>query len=257
MNKNKKLKNTIYTILPIISIVLFVALWIILSYRSEGVFPSPVGTWQRFLLLLEKPIKKTSLLGHAWASLRRVLIALIFSWTIGISFGILIGWNKTCKALLGTIFECLRPIPPIAWIPIVIMCLGIGETAKVVVVFIGTFTPVVINTSAGITLVDKLNIDVGKAFGGNQRQVLFDIVIPTAYPSIFTGIRTSVGSGWTVVLAAEMLGASKGLGFLVTRGWEGGDMALVVVTIVCIGIIGALLSLVMAVIERRLCPWNN
>lgn len=137
------------------------------------------------------------------------------------------------------------------------MWFGIGEFPKVLLVFIGTFVPLVINTSTGIEMVDKINLDVGHVFGGNNRQILTDIVIPTALPSIFAGIRTSVSSGWTTVLAAEMLGARKGLGALVTRGWQGSDMALVLVSVITIAIIGALLSLGLQKLEKVVCPWNN
>ena len=106
-------------------------------------------------------------------------------------------------------------------------------------------------------MVDKINLEVGHGFGGSNRQILTDIVIPTALPSIFAGIRTSVSSGWTTVLAAEMLGAQKGLGALVTRGWQGSDMALVLVSVITIAIIGALLSLGLQKLEKVVCPWNN
>ena len=105
----------------------------------------------------------------------------------------------------------IRPIPPIAWIPIVIMWFGLGEFPKVLLVFIGTFVPLVINTSAGIEMVDKINIHVGRIFGGSNAQILKEIVIPTALPSIFAGIRTSVSSGWTTVLGCGDDGRSAGL----------------------------------------------
>lgn len=101
------------------------------------------------------------------------------------------------------------------------------------------------------------NYHVGKIFDGNNRQILKDIVIPTALPSIFAGIRTSVSSGWTTVLAAEMLGAKEGLGSLVTRGWQGSDLALVLVSVITIAIIGALLSVILQKLEKVVCPWNN
>jgi ABC-type nitrate/sulfonate/bicarbonate transport system permease component len=204
-----------------------------------------------------KPIGRINLLGHAWASLRRVLAALVVAWAFGISFGILIGWNKTCRALLGSVFEMIRPIPPIAWIPIIIMWFGIGELPKILLVFIGTFVPLVINTATGIQMVEKINVDVGKVFGGNNWQILTQIIIPTALPSIFAGVRTSVSSGWTTVLAAEMLAATAGLGSMVTKGWQGGDMALVLVAVITIAIVGAILSVVLAKLEKVVCPWNN
>ena len=165
--------------------------------------------------------------------------------------------EQNCKSYFGSIFEVIRPIPPIAWIPLIIMWFGIGETAKIIIVFIGTFVPLVINTSTGIRMVDEINIQVGKMFGGSNRQILMEIVVPTALPSIFAGIRTSVSSGWTTVLAAEMLGATAGLGSMVTKGWQGGDMALVLVAVITIAIIGFILSVVLNKMEKVVCPWNN
>lgn len=255
--QQKTIRTVLYYGLPVLAILLIAVGWVIFSAGHPELMPEPVTVWERFVKTFTKPIAKTSLAGHAWASLRRVLMALVIAWAFGISFGILIGWSKKCRAFFGSIFEVIRPIPPIAWIPIVIMWFGIGEFPKVLLVFIGTFVPLVINTSTGIEMVDRININVGKIFGGNERQILTDIVIPTALPSIFAGIRTSVSSGWTTVLAAEMLGAQKGLGALVTRGWQGSDMALVLVSVITIAIIGALLSLGLQKLEKVVCPWNN
>lgn len=253
----KKIDKILYWVLPILSIATLLIAWIAFSNVHPELMPGPAAVWERLIRTFTKPIGRINLLGHAWASLRRVLTALIIAWVFGISFGILIGWNKTFRALFGTIFEMIRPIPPIAWIPIIIMWFGIGELPKVILVFIGTFVPLVINTATGIEMVEKINVDVGKVFGGNNFQILTQIVIPTALPSIFAGIRTSVSSGWTTVLAAEMLAATAGLGSMVTKGWQGGDMALVLVAVLTIAIVGALLSFILAKLEKVVCPWNN
>ena len=255
--KQKNIHNVLYWGLPVLAVALIVVGWIAFSGAHPELMPSPLQVWQRFLKTFTKPIAKTTLLGHAWASLRRVLLALLVSWAFGISFGILIGWNKKARAFFGSIFEVIRPIPPIAWIPIIIMWFGIGEFPKILLVFIGTFVPLVINTSTGIEMVDRINIHVGRIFGGNDGQILKDIVIPTALPSIFAGIRTSVSSGWTTVLAAEMLGANAGLGSLVARGWQGSDLSLVMVAVITIAIIGALLSTILQKLEKVVCPWND
>ena len=255
--KQKTVHNLLYWGLPVLAIVLIAGGWISFSTYNPDLMPSPAQVWERLVKTFTKPIAKTTLIGHAWASLRRVLLALLVSWAFGIAFGILIGWNKKARAFFGSIFEVIRPIPPIAWIPIVIMWFGIGEFPKILLVFIGTFVPLVINTSTGIEMVDRINIQVGQIFGGKNRQILKEIVIPTALPSIFAGIRTSVSSGWTTVLAAEMLGANAGLGSLVTRGWQGSDLSLVMVSVITIAIIGALLSTILQKLEKVVCPWNN
>ncbi len=253
----KTVRTVLYWGLPVLAVLLIIVGWITFSASHPDLMPAPVDVWDRFIRTFTRPIAKTTLIGHAWASLRRVLIALLIAWAFGIGFGILIGWNRKARAFFGSIFEVIRPIPPIAWIPIVIMWFGIGEFPKVLLVFIGTFVPLVINTSAGIEMVDKINLHVGRIFGGNDMQILKEIVIPTALPSIFAGIRTSVSSGWTTVLAAEMMGAQQGLGSLVTRGWQGSDLSLVLVAVITIAVIGALLAVILQQLEKVVCPWNS
>lgn len=259
MNKKRKktIENILYWGLPVLAICSIGFLWISFSAVYPNLMPGPAAVWERMVRTFTKPIGRINLIGHAWASLKRVLFALLFAWGFGITFGIIIGWNKKARALLGSIFEVIRPIPPIAWIPLIIMWFGIGEGAKVIIVFIGTFVPLVINTSTGIRMVDPINLQVGKIFGGSNYQILTEIVVPTALPSIFAGIRTSVSSGWTTVLAAEMLGATAGLGSMVTKGWQGGDMALVLVAVITIAIVGFALTVVLNKLEKVVCPWND
>ncbi|MGI6122828.1 MAG: ABC transporter permease [Acetivibrionales bacterium] len=255
--KRTTTQKIIYIILPILSLLLIVMAYAFVQRKLPMLLPDAAGLWNRFTKTFTNPIKNVNLIGHILASLRRVMIALAFAWSLGILFGVLIGWNRVFKALFGSIFELFRPIPPIAWIPIIIMWFGIGEFPKILIVFIGSFIPVVINTEDGIRLVEKEYIDVGRVFGANRTQLLMEFVVPTALPAIFAGIRTSVSSAWTVVLAAEMLGADHGVGALVTRGWNAGDMALVFVSIICIGIIGAILAYVLNKLEKVVSPWNN
>jgi taurine transport system permease protein len=256
-NQRKGWQKVLYFVLPVLSILLLIVFYAIVQKKLPLVLPDGSQLLERFLRTFSRPIKDVTLVGHIFASLRRVMVALIFAWGLGIGFGVFIGWNQTAKAIAGSVFELFRPIPPIAWIPIIIMWFGIGEFPKVLIVFIGSFIPVVVNTEAGIRMVEKEYIDVGKVFGATRNQQLRELVIPTALPSIFAGVRTSVSSAWTVVLAAEMLGADHGMGALVTRGWNAGDMALVFVSIIFIGIIGAILAYVLNLLEKKVTPWNR
>ena len=153
-------------------------------------------------------------------------------------------------------FEVIRPIPPIAWIPLITIWFGIGEFSKILIVFTGTFAVVVVNTYTGVRMVDPLNISVGRIFHASKYRMLSEIVLPAALPAIFAGIRMAVGTGWAIVLAAEMLGAVSGTGFLISRGNEIGDTPLIFICMFIIGIIGALLSALTSYIERRACPWK-
>lgn len=249
--------DIIYMILPLLSILLLVLSWELASKGTEESFPSIMSTWERFIKLLDKPIMRVSYWGHILASLKRVCISLLFAWSVGITFGILIGWNKKMDSFFGTIFSFIRPIPPIAWIPLITIWFGIDEFPKMLIVFIGAVMPVVINTHAGMSSVDNLYLDVGAAFNAHRKQMLFEIAVPSALPAIFAGIRTSTSTAWMVVLAAEMLGAKSGVGFLVVRGMDGFDMPLVLVAMTTIGVVGALLSVITSCIERGLCPWER
>lgn len=253
-----KKKNLIYQILPLVSVSALILSWISFSLATGGIiFPGPASVVRRILKTFETPIAGMTIIGHTLISLKRVLTGLFISCVSGISIGILVGSNRYLKATLGSFLEIFRPIPPIAWIPIMIMWFGIGELPKILLIVLGSFFPVMLNTASGISLVNKINLDVGQIFGGNKISILKEIVLPTALPSIFSGIRTSVSCGWTVVLAAEMMGAQQGLGLLVMKGWGINDMALVLGAVIIIAFIGAMFSYLLKRAERLLMPWNR
>lgn len=245
--------NIIYTILPSLSIICLIILWLCASKVNSVLVPTPIAILERFIKTFTVPISNQYIWGHIWASLRRVLIALCFSCGLGIPFGILIGWSKKADATLGTLFELIRPIPPIAWLPLVIMLMGIGEIPKIVIVFIGTFSPIVLNTATSIKLVDPLYLNVGRMFNANQRKLLFNIALPASMPAIFAGFRTATSGGLMVVMAAEMIGAQSGLGFLIQRGMDAFDVPLIMVGMIVIGLVGVVLAVLTNYLEKLVC----
>ena len=218
--------------------------------------PTPYATLQRFLDICVNPISEATLIVHIWASLKRVLIAFFFAIVLGVFLGVGLGWSKAFDSFLGPVFEILRPIPPIAWIPLVILWCGIGELPKVVIVFIGSFVPIVRNTCSGIKEIDPLLINAGLVLGANRRQLLFEITLPATVPAILAGIRTALSSGWMCVVAAEMIVAKQGVGFLIVRGQESGDTALILACMLVIGVVNLLLSTILVKLEGVLCPWQ-
>ena len=253
---NDKVKKVLYGLLSVSSLALFVVVWVVLSHAEGTMLPTPTATFSRFIDIMQNPISKATLPVHIWVSLRRVLIAFLFAVVIGIALGVGLGWSEKFNAFFGPLFEMIRPIPPIAWIPMIIIWFGIGETAKIVIVFIGAFTSIVLNTSAGIRAIDPLLISAGKVLGANRRQLLVDVAMTATIPAILAGIRTALSSGWMCVVAAEMIAARQGVGFLIVRGQEIGDTALIVVCMLAIGIVSALLSLFLTKMEGVLCPWQ-
>jgi ABC-type nitrate/sulfonate/bicarbonate transport system permease component len=257
IRKSINMKNIFYSSFSFLSILVLIILWISASKVNAELVPTPYMVGERVIQMFVKEISKLTLIGHILVSIRRVLVALAFSITVGVSLGVMIGWNKTFRLTIGTLFEIIRPIPPIAWLPIIIMSFGIGEFPKVLLVAIGTLMPIVINTYTGIRLVDPLNLDVGRVFNATEKQLLFEIAIPSAFPAIFAGIKNAIGVGWMVVLAAEMIGAKAGVGFLIIRGMEFFDVPLIMVGMISIGGVGAALSYGLDAIERRVVPWHQ
>jgi ABC-type nitrate/sulfonate/bicarbonate transport system permease component len=253
--KKQYYTKMVYRTFPVISLSLLFILWTNVAKGSD--FPSPKETYDRLILLFERPIRGFTLFGHIKESLVRISLALAFNWTFGIAFGILIGWNRKAKAFFTPLFNAFRAIPPLAWIPLITLWFGSGEMPKILIVIFGSIASVVVNTQAGMSNVEKLYLDVGTVFSANKTQTLFQIAIPSSLDAIFAGIRTSTSAAWMVVLAAEMLGARSGVGFLITRGMDSIDMPLVLMSMIAIGIVGALLAIFTQIAERLLCPWTR
>lgn len=248
--------HILYKIIPGCSILLLVMLWILAASQGSG-FPSPVEVWDRTILLFTKPIKKLNLISHVMISLRRISLALLFDWTFGISFGVMIGWSQKAKSFFGPMFNAFRAVPPLAWIPLITLWFGIGEFPKVLIVIFGSLASIVVNVQAGMSTVEKMYLDVGTIFNATPRQRLFKIAIPSSLDAIFAGVRTSTSAAWMVVLAAEMLGANAGVGFLISRGMDSIDMPLVLTGMIAIGIVGAMLAIITQFAERLICPWTR
>jgi len=248
----------LYKILPIVSIITIIALWLIATNSSSGNFPSPADVWERTVRLFTHPVKKRNLILHILASLQRVGLALLFDWTFGIAFGIMIGWYPKLRAFFSPLFDAFRAIPPLAWIPLITLWNGTGELSKVIIVIFGSLQSIVINVKAGLSTVDKMYLDVGTVFNATPAQRLFKIAIPSSLDAIFAGVRTSTSAAWMVVLAAEMLGAGNaGVGLLISRGMDSMDMPLVLTGMIAIGLVGALLAIITQFAERLICPWTR
>lgn len=255
--KELQLKR-VYMLLPVLSLALLFLLWNLASGGDKmDSFPTPHAVWNRFLLIMRRPIKDYTIVGHVLQSLRRIFTTLVIAWLTGISFGILTGWNRKADALLTPLFTAFRSIPPLAWIPLITIWFGTGEGSQILIVYTGCIASIVVNTQAGLKNVTKMYLDVGTVFNASPRQMLFQIAIPSSLDAIFAGVRTSTSAAWMVVLAAEMLGGKSGVGFLIVRGMDSLDLPLVLMSMIVIGIVGAMLAIVTQIVEGVLCPWTR
>jgi len=237
-----------------IGLIVFIIAWQLISVRI-GFIPTPYETLIRLGTVWSVPVAKVSMIMHVLISVRRVALALLIAIVLGIPLGILMGWNRVFRAVVWPVFETIRPIPPISLIPLFTLWMGTGEISRVAIIFFGVLMPITVNSTVGVEMIPILNVDVGRIFGAKKKDLLIDIILPSSIPAIFAGIRVALSSGWCVLLAAEMLGARSGLGYLIMQGSFNNDIGLSIVGMLMIGILGALFAIIFDFLERWLCPW--
>ena len=242
----------------VFGIIVFLIVWQgFCMFTDFGrIFPTPAVALQAFLKAFIKPIGKQTLLGHISISLRRVLIGYSLSSVSGIIIGLLMGYSKLAHAILYPIFSIIRPIPGIAWIPLAILWIGIGEPTIHFIIFMGGFSQMVMNTMDGAQHVSKELVGVAKVLGAKENQIFRKIVLPYSVPYIFTGLQTSLSTSWMAVLAAEMITAREGAGWLIISGMQTGRIENNVIGMISIGAVGLILATVLRKSERRLCRWS-
>ena len=198
-----------------------------------------------------------SLLKHIVASLLRVLKGFFIGAGIGLLLGLLIGLSERLEAVANLFVGILRPIPPIAWIPLLILALGIGEESKVTVIAIGSFWPMLLDTIHGVKSTGKDLLELGRVLEKSKLTVITKIILPSAVPAIFTGARQAISRAWSCVVTAEMIAASSGVGFLIQYARELSQPALMFVGVAMIGLIGVMIDIIMMRLEKRLLFWNG
>jgi ABC-type nitrate/sulfonate/bicarbonate transport system permease component len=257
MKKKKWNKEaSIYAFFAIASF--FVFWWAITTFTAAS--KTTPGPWPVFQLLVKsfsEPIGKYTIVGHLLVSLRRVAVGFGVATLLGIIFGIAMGTSDWARAIIKPIFELLRPIPPIAWIPLVILFFGIGETPKYVITGIGAFTNVTLNAYTAAQNVDPELIGAARMLGTSERGIFFRVILPSCTPQIFAGMQVALSTSWMAVLAAEMVGAQEGCGWLILRGNDTLNITLVMVGMIVVGIVGLLLATIMRKVEGRLCAWDK
>ena len=242
----------------VVSILAFLVLWqLVVSFTDVGiVMVGPVDVIKLFFVSIVKPIGHYTIQMHIVWSLSRVMAGFMLGSVLGVVLGILMGWFRPMNAIFRPLYEVIRPIPPIAWIPLSIVWFGIGEPSKYFIIFLAAFSAITMNAFAGVRSVDPELIGAARMLGANNRQVFTTIVLPSCVPHIFAGLQIAIGSSWATVVAAEMVRSSEGVGWVIIRGQDSNSTVQIMVGIVAIGIIGFALAVLMRWIEARLCAWN-
>lgn len=258
----KFLKRYKYVLVSIASIATVLLVWYVLvdvmQITKNSVFPSLHKTIESFAKKLVETKPDGATLGqHLLESLKVCLLGYTIGAVTGVPLGILMAWYKWCDRLIRPVFDLIRPVPGLAWTPMFILLFGIGIEAKAMVIFVNSFVACIVNTYTGIRQTDELHLWVGDVFGANNFQNLTKIAIPTATPMIFTGLRTALGGSWMALVAAEMLAASKGLGYMIQQARFISRPDLIIIGMLTIGIVGFLLDVILQKIENAVAKGMN
>lgn len=256
MKSNKAIiycKNyLLYFMIPVFTVLIWEVLFRI-GAISALLLPPPSQNLKTFFYLLSD--------GSLWRNLSISIVRVLEGFTLaaitGIFLGICIGLSKKIDKLTDFLIQILKPIPPIAWIPLAILWFGIGETSKIFIIFLGAFFPIVINVTDSIRHTDFKFVELSKSFEVPKWKFILFIIIPGALPSILTGLRVGLGVAWMCVVAAELIAASEGIGYLIMDARQLAQSDVIIIGMFIIGLIGNLMDFFLKKLEKILIRWKT
>ncbi|HMO08775.1 MAG TPA: ABC transporter permease [Paracoccaceae bacterium] len=227
-----------------------------LGLVSPGRLPSPSDTWAAFLHISGRGYANGDLVTHAANSVRLVVMGFAMAVATGVPLGLLMGWNRRAEALINPVFLIVRPIPPLAWIPLAILWLGLGDGAKILVIWFSAFVPSVINSYAGVRTIDRPVLEAAAMLGTPRWRFVTEVLVPASAPMIFTGLRLSLQASWTTLVAAELVGAFFGLGRVLNVAQQDLYPGMILVGMIAVAILGWATTKLLAMAEARALRWN-
>lgn len=253
-------RNSLRRLIPVIVIVVALIVWqLVTTFQLVAplYLPSPATVLQNLQTLVTVGLAQQTLFNDVWISIARVGVGFLAAVVIGVPVGILMGWNDVIFEIIDPFIQFIRPVPPLAYIPLLVVWLGIGEVPKVVLILIGTLPVILISTVSGVRSTPVQRIRVAQCLGANPFQLFFYTVLPSALPEIFTGMRVGIGIAWSCLVAAELIAATAGLGWLVEYAGQNLQVGIIFVGIIVIGLSGYLMELVIRAVEKVVVPWKG
>ncbi|MGB5960257.1 MAG: nitrate ABC transporter permease [Coleofasciculaceae cyanobacterium] len=245
---------------PLIAIAIFLVIWQIFSSFPGATLPGPIQVVKETWMLIQYPFYDRGgidkgLFWQVWASIQRVAIGYSLAAIVGIGLGILVGTNKLMSKALDPIFQFLRVVAPLAWVPIALAALRQNEPAALFVIFITAIWPILINTSVGVQQIPSDYNNVAKVLQLSKKEYFFNILIPSALPYIFTGLRIALGLAWLAIIAAEIvMSGIVGIGFFIWNAYQNNQVSEVILAVIYIGAVGLILDKLMIWLENRILP---
>ncbi len=246
--------------LSVLSILGIIFVWWLVTtmgWVKPMFLPSPQAVLGKFVNVWQNGFTNTPFLEHVGISAARVFGAFLLACLIGIPLGIAMGMSPFVRGIFDPPIEFYRPIPPLAYLPLMIIWFGIGETSKVLLIFLSVLAPVALGARSGVKSAAIEQIHAAYSFGASRWQVMSQVILPSALPEILTAMRIGIGFGWTTLVAAEMVAATKGLGYMVLTASQFLQTSTVIMGIIVIAIIAYAFDMLMRFIERRVVPWKG
>jgi nitrate/nitrite transport system permease protein len=242
--------------LPFVGLGLFCLVWSLYSHREGVVLPGPVATVQGSWNLIAHPFfdngpNDKGLMLHILASLGRVGLGYALAALVGVGLGLIVGKSSLAHGALDPLFQVLRTIPPLAWLPISLAIFNQAQPSAVFVIFITALWPIVINTAVGVARIPKDYENVAAIYQLKGWKYFRLILLPAAAPYIFTGLRISIGMAWLAIVAAEMLTGGVGIGFFIWDSWNSSRMSDIIVSVAYVGAVGFTLDRIMMYVGAR------
>lgn len=243
----------------ITGLVLIFAWWLVSTLKLVPLLflPSPTEVINAAVAAFQDGYANATLFEHVTASLFRILTAAAIAIGIGIPVGLIMGLNRWAKGVLDTPIEFYWPLPPLAYLPLMIIWLGIGEASKITLLSLSMLAPIVLSAQAGVRSLPMERVNAALSLGANRWQLFRDIVLPSALPEILTGIRIALGVGWSTLVAAELIAATKGIGYMIMSASQFLATDTVFVGIAVIAVWAFAFSFGMRLLERWLVPWKG
>lgn len=224
---------------------------------SPARFPSPAEVWEAAVQIVTAGYAGGTLFVQVWHSLWLILVGFLVASSTGVLFGLVMGMSPRAEKVLNPTFLLLRPIPPLAWIPLAILWFGLGDAAKIFVIWYAAFVPSAINTMTGVRGVDPILLAAAHVHGASRRRILTEVVIPGALPLIFTGLRLSLQACWTTLVAAELVGAFFGIGRVLMTAAQDVYPGMILFAMACVALLGAGTTRILTAIEHWALPWRR
>jgi nitrate/nitrite transport system permease protein len=252
-------RKTRKIVAPLIAISAILIIWQLLTLSPDANLPSPTKvisqTWELIIdPFFDKGATNKGLFWQIWASVQRVLQGFTLAAIVGISVGIIIGTNEFLFDAFDPIFQILRTIPPLAWLPIALATFQQSNPSAIFVIFITSIWPIILNTIAGVQQIPQDYINVSKVLQLSKKEYFLDVVFPATVPYIFTGLRIGVGLSWLAIVAAEMLIGGVGIGFFIWDAWNAANISQIIIALIYVGLVGLLLDKSIAFIATKVVP---